>query len=286
MKHRFNKEELPFLDETFKGDKARNYFWLARKIEEGKHFTPNQELALYCYEEGAHAGDDWCMHALYERLLHDPKRFPEALSWLYKCIRLGNQGVLDDMYKDWSYIYDRCMNYSLPENEPYANIEIRSAMLTCMLLLCFGRDKWETLDLKTKKERAQDLTNNLCKILMIDNVTLSIEDYFKDWKGNPYADGLAYTGSHLIKIKTSSFLNYERFVVVLFHELGHHVIYAMMNTPEAKQSELFALYGLSKDRILKWKQDEKGYAITLSEEDPDTLSYGVWMTYRLLFSEE
>ena len=283
MKHRFNKEELLFLDETFKNDNPRNYFWLARKIEEGKHFTPNRELAIMAYEKGAYMGDDWCMHALYERLLHDPRRFPEALSWLYKSIKLGNQGIINDMLKDWSYIYETCMNYSLPENEPYANIELRCALLTCMLLLCFGRDKWEEIDLETKKHRTQDLVNNVCKILMIDPISLSIEDYFKDWKGTPYADGLAYCGANKIAIKTSSFLNFNRFIVVLFHELGHHVIHAMIHSSETKRTELLKIYGLDEDHIQKWIQNEKGYAITLTEEDPDTLSYGVWMTYRLLF---
>ena len=133
MKHRFNKDELEFLDKTFNNEDPRNYFWLARKIEEGKHFTPNKELAILAYEKGAYAGDDWCMHALYERLLHDNQRFPEALSWLYKCIKSGNKTIADSMYHDWSYIYYSCMDFSLPENEPYANIEIRCAMLTCIL---------------------------------------------------------------------------------------------------------------------------------------------------------
>ena len=283
MKHRFNKEELPFLDETFKNEKPRNYFWLARKIEEGKHFTPNRELAIFAYEKGANMGDDWCMHALFLRLLHDPRRFPEALSWLYKCIKAGNPTVAHDLYDNWSFIYDRCMNFSLPENEPYANIELRCSLLACMLLLHFGNDNWEDIDLNNKKFRAQDLVDNLCKVLKIDPITLSVEDYFKDWKGTPYADGLTYAGSHKIAIKTSSFLRYDRFVVVLFHELGHHVIHAMMHSPEPKRTELLNLYGLTEDHIEKWKQNEKGYAVTLTEEDPDTLSYGVWMTYRLLF---
>ena len=283
MKHRFNKEELPFLDETFKGKNARNYFWLARKIEEGKHFTPNRELAIMSYEKGANLGDDWCMHALYERFLHDEKRFPEALSWLYKAIKLGNTGIINDMLKDWSYIYETCMTFSLLGNEDYANIELRCALLTAMLLLHFGKDKWEDLDLKTKKYRAQDLTNNVCKVLNIRKITLSIEDTFKDWKGTPYADGLAYCYEGRIAIKTSSFLNYDRFVVVLFHELGHHVIHAIIHSQEPKRSELLKLYGLEEDHIQKWKNNEKGYIGVLTEEDPDTLSYGVWMVYRLLF---
>ena len=91
-------------------------------------------------------------------------------------------------------------------------------------------------------------------------------------------------GSNRIAIKTSSFLNYERLVVLLFHELGHHVVWAMRVAKEPEKSKLFELYGLTQDRLQKWNDNEIGYAISLIEEDPDTLSYGVWMEYRLLFS--
>ncbi len=284
MKHRFHKDELPFLDRTFSPEASpRDYYWLARRIHDGEHFTPNRELEILAYEEAAHRGDDWAMHELYEYLKKDPKRFPEALSWLYKSIRSGNQGPVNAMVRDWGDIYAGIMNYRNTDVEPYANVELKCAMLTVMLLLGFGRDRWEWLDAKTKAERIQDLTHNACKVLRIDDVLIEVSPTQRNFPDSPGVDGLAFMGRNKIWIKTSSMDNYERLVVVLFHELGHHVVHAMTYSPEPKKSELFHLYGLTPERIGQWERQDKGYAITLTEEDPDTLSYGTWMTYRLLF---
>lgn len=282
MKHRFNKKEIPFLSDTLlKPSRGRDYYWLARKMKESEYYTFQQNRYLHALTLGASKGDNWSMHELGKALIQDDERLPEGLSYYYQAIISGNTGAKDDLFKQWDYVYRKIMSYKTSA-EPYADIEVKCAMLTSMLLIHFGASDWNILPYNDKIFRIQDLTNNVCDILRIKRIKMD----FKDVLGNPpnkTYQGLAYLGEYRIEIVNYVLDNYERLIQVIFHEIGHHVVWAMRSNTGLEQEMLLDLYGLTKDRVVEWMQDAKGYEITLMEEDPDTLSYGVWWTYLLYF---
>ena len=282
MKHRFNKKEIPFLSETLnKPSRGRDYYWLARKMQESDYYTYHNNRYLYALSIGASIGDNWAMHELGKALIKDDERLPEGLSYYYKAITSGNTGAKDDLFKQWDYVYHKVMGYRT-KAEAYADIEVKCALLTSMLLIHFGASEWNTLSYHDKTYRIQDLVNNVCDILKIKRIKMD----FKDILGNPpneQIQGLAYFGEYRIEIANYVLENYERLIQVIFHEIGHHIVWAMRTTSGLEQEMLFDLFGLNQNRIPKWEKDEKGYEITLNEEDPDTFSYGVWWTYLLYF---
>ena len=43
------------------------------------------------------------------------------------------------------------------------------------------------------------------------------------------------------------------------------------------------LYGITDERMDSWRRNEQGYEVPTSEEDPDTLSYGVYLMWGTFF---
>ena len=284
MKHRFNKKELPFLNKLFSSAATDyDYAMLSYKYMTGEYFTPNKAVAIQALEEAAHKGSPWAMNQLFMWLIDDKSRFVEALSWGYKAAKHYDQGALQYINDNWSKIYYGIMNYENKENEPYATIEVKCAMLTALLLIHLGADDWNHINIDMKKDLIQDLTSNVCKVLHIRDIKVEISNDNDIYPAPNLPDGVAYYNEDKIWLNQRLMNEYNRLIQVIFHELGHHVVFTLSRAPLNGRDELFSLYGLTPDRIPKWQNQEKGYEITLTEEDPDTLSYGVWTVYRLLF---
>ena len=68
----------------------------------------------------------------------------------------------------------------------------------------------------------------------------------------------------------------------ILHELGHIVTFEMMRGG-ANGKRLQELYGITDERMDSWRRNEQGYEVPTSEEDPDTLSYGVYLMWGTFF---
>ncbi len=284
MKNRFNKDELIFLEKfSSKFASARDYYWLARKQKEEKYYSYHTNRVSFALQQSAYSGDEWGMYELGLLLLNEKDRLPEALSWIYQSAIKGNEAAKKLIYDKWAEIYSKVMTYSIKDNSEYANLEVKSALLTAMLLIHLGLDDWNSLKEEDKIYRVSDLVNNLTRIYDIPNIKVEFKKEVTYNNGQSRAQGLAYPNIYLIQIDSSVLLNYERLIQVIFHEVGHEIVFTMRNISYPKQNELLARFGLTRDRLKQWQNDEIGYAITLNEEDPDTLSYGVWWTYYLYF---
>ena len=287
MKNRFNKDELIFLEKfSSKFASARDYYWLGRKQEEQKYYSYHTNRISFALQQSAYSGDEWGMNELGLLLLNEKDRLPEALSWIYQSAIKGNEAAKKLIYDKWSEVYSKVMTYSIKDNSEYANLEVKSAMLTAMLLIHLGLDDWNSLKEEDKIYRVSDLVNNLTKIYGIPDIKVEFLPELLYNNGQNKAQGLAYPGAYLVQIESGLLYQYERLIQVIFHEVGHHIVYTMMNNLYPRQNELFNRFGLTKERIEKWQNNEIGYAITLNEEDPDTISYGVWWTYYLYFPKK
>ena len=79
--------------------------------------------------------------------------------------------------------------------------------------------------------------------------------------------------------------DYERLIEVIFHEIGHIVCFALqVEKSKGESDKLKKKYGVSDERIDSWDQQIIGYEVVTSEEDPDTLSYGTYTNWAILFA--
>ncbi len=290
MKHRFNKDELPFLTKTLhRGGEPRDYFWLAQKTREGKFYTPQKDRAAMLYREGAFRGDSWAMHGLGQLLTDDDDTFFEGIHWLRRAAKAGNQGAADEIRNRWGEFYGRIFRYDPKGNEPYGNFEMRCALMADHCLNRFGLEPWERVGVAEKDRRVKDCIMNLDRLSGIPATTVEImQPLMFDTNGQRMeVDGLThFTHPPKIQINRRFYDNLERVVQVIYHEYGH-VLEAYLNDPQyPRRDELLRLFGLNREYTKKWwEHPENGYAIRLFEEDPDTISYGVWWTYLLLVGE-
>ena len=284
MKHRFNKDELPFLTNALhQGGSPRDMYWLGRRQGEQKFYTLQSNRELMIYQEAAYRGDDWAMHELGKRLASDDRRFPEGIMWLRKSLSLGNKGAEQEIRSRWSEFYQRIFKYDPKENEPYGNLEVRSALIADHCLTRFGLENWDRLSRGEKDKHVLDLAYNICILLGIRQTKIELVDTLS-LPGMPVVDGLAYIGQDRIQFRRGVFDNLERTIQVIFHEFGHIVEGYMCDTRFPGRAALLKLFGLDEAHVHKWWDNpQNGYAIPLKEEDPDTYSYGVWWTYVFLF---
>ena len=94
-------------------------------------------------------------------------------------------------------------------------------------------------------------------------------------------DGLAHW-DYRISIRAELLNDYERLIEVLFHELGHQVVFEIIRNNE-NSNMLKQIYGITDGRIASWNNQEMGYEVPTTEEDPDTLSYGVYTMWATFF---
>ena len=86
-----------------------------------------------------------------------------------------------------------------------------------------------------------------------------------------------------ITVREELLSDFERLIEVLFHELGHIVTFEIRKRSEEGE-HLKGVFGISDERIRSWEQNEMGYEVVTAEEDPDTLSYGVYTLWAAFFA--
>ena len=71
-------------------------------------------------------------------------------------------------------------------------------------------------------------------------------------------------------------------MATLFHELGHMVAFEILRKT-SHGAKLKEMYGITDQRLISWENKTMGYEVITSEEDPDTLSYGVYTLWLAFF---
>lgn len=278
MKTIFKKSNLPFLEKfDNRSASARDHWLLARNMRTGDGFIDHTCSEFMLLQKGAYESDPWCMCELARVCYEDcgDQFLPMALSWWRKAAIAKDTGALWDL--DNRQILRRINRYSSGKTE-YANIEMRCALLTEWILTRLGRDSWDELSFAEQEHRVRQLIEAVSVHLHIQPPGMYTAEHLQ--VGKISAAGLADYSAHKIGILRSEFRNYPRLIQILFHELGHFVLFSMWNGTNADQMTRF---GITAQRIKSWHNREMGLEVPTREEDPDSLSYGVYTTWLVYF---
>lgn len=281
MKIIFRKKDLPLLSRFAAGRNTPREGWtLARRMRLGDGFQDHAASAFLLLSRSAERGDVWAMCEL-ARLLFDEggeAMLPVALSWWHRAAKVRDPGTLRDLEN--LDILKRIKGYRGGKGA-YGDIEMRCALLTEWVLTRMGRDRWENLSFEEQRSRAQKLINEVAPVLHIRPPELYTRPHLL-CNGKP-AGGLAHAGTRQIGIPDGTFADYPYLLQVLFHELGHFVVFSMWDGKNKAQMER---YGITPERVRSWHDGDMGLEVPTGEEDPDTLSYGVYTTWLILFGTE
>lgn len=278
MKVIFRKKDLPFLAKFAKRDAGpRDYWLLACKIWKEDGLTRQDSSRLLLLQQGAFMGDTWSMCELARAYYRsaDRSQLPLALSWWFRAVRLGDPGAGRDV--EGLPLLERIQGHVGGGSE-YADIEMRCAMLTEWILTRLGRDSWEDLSFTEQMGRVQALIDAASVQLGVKPPVHYVSERLE--VGGRAAGGLADLGAGRIGLVRSDFENYPRLIQVLFHELGHFVVWGMLSQHQPAQMRRF---GVTEARVQAWKRRDMGIEVPVTEEDPDTLSYGVYTNWMILF---
>lgn len=281
----FNKSNLNFLRNLFnKNGKSRDYWTLARRMSENDTFTHHTEREEFLLQKGAFENDVYSMCELARYLFNsNDNRLPQALSWWHKAVKQHDDGATYDIQN--LPIEERIKSYKT-QNSEYADVEMKCAMLTEYYLTDLGLKDWFCMSDQERIARCEKLMLEVSMVLGILAPKLVFEDEPRIENG-PVADGLAYPNEWLLKVRTALFNDYERLIQVLFHEIGHFIVFSMWaESMREDYLELREKYGITEQRASSWFNNEKNPNndnTPAIEEDPDTLSYGVWMTWCIYF---
>jgi len=282
MKNPFKKAYLPFLDSLFEGHGEPDDYWkFVRMMQDENGMTHHPEREMFALQKGAYLGSTYAMCELARYLYaKNDQSLPQALAWWHRAAKQKDAGALYDLaHND---ILKRIKKYHISGSTEYADIEMKCAMLTEWILTDLGRVNWENLKPGEKIERCSRLIKEASELLFIRKPEFVAEDRLctADIES---ADGLAYYDEWMIKVRTAVLNDYERLIQVLFHEMGHLVTFSMwlIDDPACKRQR--ERYGVTEQRVYSWYRNDQGLEVPVSEEDPDTLSYGVWLTWALYF---
>jgi hypothetical protein len=158
-------------------------------------------------------------------------------------------------------------------------------MLSDIYLFDLGLTDWSHLTNGERMERINALTAAVAPLLMIDTPEMkAVPNLTYTEKGEVRrAQGLAHPEGW-IDLDLDMLADYERTIAVIFHELGHFVCFRA-TTGNENARRVMEAYGLDEARVNSWKRGEMGIEVPTSEEDPDTLSYGVYTNWAILFAE-
>lgn len=271
----FKKSNLPFLNKFKEHTETPRDCWtLARFMQSEDGFCPQDASIFMLLQKGAFEGDPYSMCEL-GRYLYDHcgnEFLPIALSWWHKAVRLKDGGAIWDVTN--RHILERINRYNVKGG--YADIEMRCVMLTDLILLRLGADDWGELSSAERESRIRTLINVGAKQLFLPfTPPFRLEtDYHLN---GSLVDGTALDGGELV-IRREVVTNFNRIIQIIFHELGHYVEFAAKNDPSLR-----ARFGLSDERLAGWARGEMGLEVSKFEEDADTLSYGVFTHYIVLF---
>lgn len=280
MKTVFKKSHLPYLDKVLHGrGTGREDWWLARLMQDRDGIThrPASELALLIM--GAEKGDSYAHCELARYLFKlDGSLLPNALGYWAKAVRVGDSGAEWDMNN--LPIYEKIMSYTDGEGDEYGDIEMKCVMLTEWILTEMGRVNWQALSDDEIAERCQRLIDTVSPLLKIKAPRLKIVPGLL-WNGI-IADGTADIQG-ILSVRAEIIRDYERLIQVIFHELGHFVCFIAQGKGRTAE-ELRRIYGLTDERIASWSRGDKGLEVSTWEEDPDSLSYGVYTHWGVFFA--
>ena len=281
MKVIFKKAHLPFLHRVLQDKGSRDHWSLARMMQDTNGLQHQLPAEIFLLQRGAAAGDPWAMCELARSYFYQGGDLflPQALHFWKKAIRQEDGGAQWDLEN--LPIYQRILGYQSPDGNPYTAIEMRCAMLTEWHLTKLGMRPWEKASTAERRARCQVLVRDICRVLQIPEVELTFVPNLQFQ--NMTVDGLAYWEGK-IEVREEIFTNFERLIEVIFHELGHIVTFEIRKAPDGGRF-LKALYGISDDRVRSWEENRMGYEVATSEEDPDTLSYGVYLLWATFFTE-
>ena len=279
MKNIFKKSNIPFMKEVLHSGNGRDNWNLARTMQDKNGLQHQLPAEISLLMRGAADGDIWSSCELARNYFsYCPDLFlPEALS-LWKTAVLA-----DDVGAKWDVenrpIYDRIMNYRSSDGDFYLTTEMKCAMLTEWYLEKLGRSPWDKLTDRERTVRVKELIRAVCPVLQIPDVQAEFIPYLTF--GGNIVDGLA-GWDNKVTFRAEILPDIERMVEIVFHELGHIVTFEMMRGG-ANGKRLQELYGITDERMDSWQRNEQGYEVPTSEEDPDTLSYGVYLMWGTFF---
>lgn len=281
MKVVFKKAHLNFLKPALKGSSGRDLWTVARYMQENDGLQHQLPAEIMLLERGANKNDPWSMCELARSYFHHCGDIflPMSLRYLTKAAVRNDQGAKSDL--EYLPIYQRIINYKSFDNNKYKEIEMKCALLTLMYLHRPWDGDWNFVDQYTREFRLKNLVKIVAPIINIPNIEVSIIPNLT-FQGR-IVDGLA-GWDYKISLRKEIFNDLERLIEVIFHELGHIVCFEIMRG-SALGNKLKNIYGITNERILSWQQGKMGYQVVTSEEDPDTLSYGVYTLWQAFFSE-
>ena len=280
MKTIFKKVHIPFIKHVVNEGNGRDNWTLARLMQENDGLQHQIPAEIFLLQRGANCGDAWSMCELARTYFHHCGDIflPHALKYWKLAILQDDYGAKQDLKN--LPIYDRILEYCSPDWNRYTAIEIKCAMLIEWYLTKLGSSPWESIDKETRLYRCKEFIKAICPILSIPDVGVSFEPNLH-FQGR-LVDGLAGWDKK-ISIREEILEDFERLIVVVMHELGHIVTYEIRSSVSIGIF-LKDLYGITEERVRSWNQNEMGYEVITSEEDPDTLSYGVYTMWATFFA--
>lgn len=281
MKNIFDKSDIPLVDKIRNNTASSQEEWtLAVKMINGDGFTTQCASIAALLHRGAARGNVWCMTQLArEYFCHGrAEDLPLAVMYWSEAIRLGDDGAKNDIVG--LDVPNAIRNYKT-SNGGYADIEMKCAMLCVEHLTSFGAVDWSRLACEDKINRSAALIADAIGVLNIPAVEIKFsENLMLDAVGR--ADGLARLLERIIEIDKSVLSDIGRFIQVIFHELGHFAVAEMWSDSE-KSLMLREMYGITPSRVQAWYNGDMGRSVSVFEEDPDTMSYGVYTQWAILF---
>lgn len=274
MKHVFEKAWIPEI-EAMLGAEGRTFWNLGRFLQDERDFSRQPDLEEFLFQQGAYRGDVWCMTE-FARYLFRRGALPQALSWWNKSAAWEDQGAAWDL--SMFPMEDRILHYACPTASHFSNVKTRCAMLTQWVLRDLGKTEWSALSQQEQERRCRQLTEKCCGILSIPQVRLEFRESLQ--LNGQVVQGLSYPVERLIEICSDVLHDFGRLVQVLFHELGHFLVWSMLDPAADERRKLF---DVTEELAEAWREDRVGKHISAQEEGADTLSYGVWMIWYAYF---
>jgi len=279
MKNVFKKSNLQFIKNALHRGSGRDRWTLARMMQDSDGLQHQLPAEISLLQKGAASGDVWSTCELARTYFSycGDIFLPHALACWRRAALLGDGGARSDIKR--FPILSRIASYRSFDGDSYKEIEMKCAMLTEWHLFRVGYDSWDRLDSRTKKARCTDLVRDVCGVLHIPNIEFNLVPRLS-FRGG-MVDGLAYWEGR-IDVREELLYDVERLIEVIFHELGHLVTFEIRKaTPNS--AVLKRLFGITDARVRSWERGDKGIEISTSEEDADTLSYGVYTVWATFF---
>lgn len=284
MKNIFKKSDLPLIDKAVHNkDALDEQVGLYYKIRVEDGFVRHIATEVILLERAAMMGNGYAIWELAQHYFYDEavRNLPLSLHWWKKAIVMGNAAAKQRYTELREYLISAIADYKEGFGE-YADLELRLAMLTEIYLFELGSLSWQSLSDSERIERINKLAYASAPLLdaPFSGISATPGLTFTE-NGRTYTvDGLAHPDRRAITLRSEMMVNIERVIAVLFHELGHLVCFRAMGDYEYAKK-----WGLTPERIASWHSGAMGYEVKTSEEDPDSLSYGVYTHWAILFDE-